>query len=464
MADVVIGAVASVAAVATAEGYRPEDHDASSIGISVRTSGAQRDAAEDAKRVRMSKFCREFVDSDRFQCFMLAAVVANAVFVGVNVQWTAEHVGTGDEEQPIWMYICMHTFTVIFAIELFVRIKGYGLHDLFIQQGLSLVWLDALVVAYVIFEMVVDLIYLAGMGDNKSIARVGQLRLARIVKVGRLVRAFRIHRIITFVAPLRTMVHSITVSLKSLMWAMVLLFLIIYMVGVFIVQIVAGFLEDDGLHPTVVSGLQDYWASLDTAMFTLFQSITGGVSWRDPAKPLGQVSPMMTCLFTSFVGFVYFAVLNGITGIFCNSTILTGLRSPEAIATAMLNNKKTYKTNLRTMFNNAGTDGSGMITLSELETCLADERRHARLLSSGIDANDAWSLFRLIDVDRSGAVERDALIEGCGSLRGNAMGIDVGTLRTELRSLSVQSARFMENCEEQLETLTGTKFSHRATS
>eukprot|EP00413_Alexandrium_margalefii_P030028 CAMPEP_0204556198 /NCGR_PEP_ID=MMETSP0661-20131031/29422_1 /ASSEMBLY_ACC=CAM_ASM_000606 /TAXON_ID=109239 /ORGANISM="Alexandrium margalefi, Strain AMGDE01CS-322" /LENGTH=59 /DNA_ID=CAMNT_0051563305 /DNA_START=56 /DNA_END=231 /DNA_ORIENTATION=+ len=56
-------------------------------------------------------------------------------------------------------------------------------------------------------------------------------------------------------------------------------------------------------------------------MFTLFQAITGGISWHEPVETLGQVSVMLVWLFTAYLSFTYFAVMNVVTGVFCNSAI-----------------------------------------------------------------------------------------------------------------------------------------------
>jgi len=120
-----------------------------------------------------------------------------------------------------------------------------------------------------------------------------------------------------------------------------------------------------------------------------------------------------------------------------------------------MNNKHVYQKNLRHFFSRIDSDGSGVITLVELEKLLSDEMMRAHLVALEIDVQDAWELFRLIDTDKSGSIELDEFIEGCERLKGTAKGIDMASLRTELKCLSRLLVRFMKSCEEQLESLSG---------
>eukprot|EP00959_Pyramimonas_sp_CCMP1952_P433202 9071532-Pyramimonas_sp.AAC.1 len=103
--------------------------------------------------------------------------------------------------------------------------------------------------------------------------------------------------------------------MKSLMWAMVLILMIIYVFGLAFTGEALYFVEvTDDLGQVNEDTLLGEWGSLDVSMYTLFQAISGGVSWREPATPLQGISILPTSLFTSYIAFVYFAVLNVVTG------------------------------------------------------------------------------------------------------------------------------------------------------
>ena len=98
------------------------------------------------------------------------------------------------------------------------------------------------------------------------------MRTLRILRIARLVRIFRIARIVRFIRALQTLVHSIIHTMKSVIWAMLLLFIIIYMFAMILVQAVLDhvMLTED----LVVNELMmKYWGSLPKAMLTLLETI-----------------------------------------------------------------------------------------------------------------------------------------------------------------------------------------------
>merc|ERR1712232_57522 len=68
--------------------------------------------------------------------------------------------------------------------------------------------------------------------------------------------------------------------------------------------------------------LSMFFGSLGGTALTLFQSITGGVDWRDISHPLGDsISPMLAIVFIGYVSFMILALLNVVTGIFVDNAI-----------------------------------------------------------------------------------------------------------------------------------------------
>mmetsp|Transcript_956 Transcript_956/g.3837 ORF Transcript_956/g.3837 Transcript_956/m.3837 type:complete len:435 (+) Transcript_956:202-1506(+) len=391
-------------------------------------------------------------------CFEAAggvAILTNSLLIGIEIQYRTIHMTT---ETPLPFYVINHCFAILFTLELLTRMKAYGLRELFITHGLSWAWMDLFIVAAALLEMLFDLLFLTGSESSQKPAGINgmsEVRISRILRVTRLVRTLRIQRLIRHIAPLRTLVLSIAGTLRSLMWAMVLLILMMYVVGLVVSQGVLDFCLENSqdLSPELNEGLQEYWISLDTAMFTLFQSFTGGVSWRDTIIPLEEVSLAFAWIVTAFISFVFFAMLNVMTGVFCSNAIETAQRNPEVIAASLMVDRHVYSENLRNLFKNMDEDDSGLITLSELENLLNNEMLNAHLRALGLDVGEAWTLFRLIDTDRSGVIEIDEFLRGCERLKGGARGIDLATMGFEIRNLGKKLAGFMKRSEAQLEAL-----------
>merc|ERR1719150_2214339 len=116
---------------------------------------------------------------------------------------------------------------------------------------------------------------------------------------------------------------SIVSTLRTLVWAMILLLMIIYVFGILFAQAVRDHLSEneDGADEETVAALLEYWGGLATAMFTLFKTISNGLSWHDAVEPLHGIHWTLAGLFTIFITFTYFAVLNVLTAVFCQSAI-----------------------------------------------------------------------------------------------------------------------------------------------
>ena len=132
-------------------------------------------------------------------------------------------------------------------------------------------------------------------------------------------------------------------------------------------------------------------------MVTLFHAVSGGLSWSDAQKPLESVSPMFSTSLMVYVAFAYFCVLNGITGSFCVSAIESSMANPDLMTEIILARNRAYDLKLRDIFYRLDLDSSGVLTVTELERVMQDERLQALLVAMDIDSSDAWTLFWLLD-------------------------------------------------------------------
>merc|ERR1719428_511245 len=121
------------------------------------------------------------------------------------------------------------------------------------------------------------------------------------------------------------MLLSIFNCFKSLLWAILLLIMEVWVLGIFFMQAAGTFIQD---HPPddaskEVAWFQEHFASLLTTMTLLFQSVTGGVDWAEPAGAVAVVHPVYGLIYVLFIAFTQFAVLNIVTGQFVEEARLT---------------------------------------------------------------------------------------------------------------------------------------------
>merc|ERR1719195_2493528 len=84
------------------------------------------------------------------------------------------------------------------------------------------------------------------------------------------------------------------------------------------------------------------------------------------------------------------------------------------------------------MFDALDLDDSGSITTEELEKHLSDPETVAYFSSLNLNIRQVKRLFNLIDVDKSGTIERDEFIFGCFHLKGEAKTLDIAIIQHEL--------------------------------
>merc|ERR1712045_745486 len=80
----------------------------------------------------------------------------------------------------------------------------------------------------------------------------------------------------------------------------------------------------------------------------------------------------------------------------------------------------------------------------------------AYLSSLGIEAVDAWTLLKLLDVNESGTVELEEFILGCMQLRGGAKAVHVARLAYDQRQMNTVLEEFIAHVNVQLAALTST--------
>mmetsp|Transcript_4762 Transcript_4762/g.8624 ORF Transcript_4762/g.8624 Transcript_4762/m.8624 type:complete len:446 (-) Transcript_4762:100-1437(-) len=389
---------------------------------------------------------QQFVNNYRFEMFFAVAIMTNSILVGVQVQYAAEHMG---DDNPTSFMVIQHLYAYIFLIELLCRLAAQRLR-FFCNESWFWNYLDLLIVGTSLLEVIVDIMSLLNDADVGSTENLSSIRIVRIIRMTRLVRVFRIIRIVRFVRALRTLVYSIICTLKSLVWSMLLLVMIVYVFGILFTQATTEHMlsEDSSKNTDDDELIGKYWSSLPRSMFTLLKSISNGISWEIVVHPLSSIHWFWVMLFNGFIVFVYFCVLNVVTGVFCQSAIESAQHDQEMLIQEQIANKHMYIRKLRELFRDLDSTDAGWITINELERNLSEPRVEAFFSSLELEPSDAWALFKLLDIDQSAVVDIEEFVIGCLRLRGQAKAIDLAKQSYELKFLMRKLSLFMKFVEE----------------
>lgn len=398
---------------------------------------------------------RTLVQGSFFEIFFTAVVLTNAAFVGWQTQWAARNPGAQPPDAFIWVQV---VYAILFTVELLLRLEASRV--MFFRDKRDRAWnmFDLTIVVLAVVD--VSIVIVSREEDSQGNA-ASSLRVIRILRITKLVRAFRVVRIVQFVRALRTLVFSIASTMKSLIWSIILLVMIIYVFAIILTQAASDELQgmrklgDGAVAPCGGEhALQKYWGDLFIAMLTLFESISGGVSWDIAVEPLLDISLWLGSTFILYMSFCILAVLNVFTSVFCQSAIQSAHNDSENIVHNQMMNRRYYEERLRLLFQDFDKDNSGTITLEEFEQHWNDPEVQAYLSGLELRAFDPWTLFRLLDSTGAGSVDLEDFIFGCSRLKGPAHSIDIAKLLADNRWLMKFCAVLSEECQgihEQLE-------------
>lgn len=401
---------------ATGEAFLTEGTDVDGVGCGSGLGGQEGRSSMGWQELALSDVqdkLTSLVQSPVFDYGSGALVILNAVTIGVQTDYMARY---NCESTPPFFRFVEFVFCMVFSAEILLRIGVYKL-KFFWMSGWRWNLFDALLVALQLMEEGLTLIVGASAGFNFSFMRI--LRILRLVRIIRIVRVLRL------ITELRTIISSIAGSMKSLAWTVVLLFLMIYVVGVYLTQLVldhritlTGVLTEEEI------ALSTYYGSLILSILSLFQSISGGIDWKDLTSPLiNQISPLTGFVFSLYIAFAVLALLNVVTGVFVES----------AMKAAKEDHERNMISQVKRLFSSADIHNHGTVSWAEFANQLGNEDMQEFFKIIDVDISEARGVFHLLDVDDSGTIDLMEFLNGCLGLHGPAKAIDLSTLMYELR-------------------------------
>lgn len=208
-----------------------------------------------------------------FEFFVIFIIIFSALIVGAKTYEISARAMT-------LIRILDHLITFIFLAELLIRFLGEEQKRRFFRQGWNI--FDTLIV-------VVSLVPI----DNSEMAIVG-----------RLIRVFRVLRMISIIPELRLLLNSFLKALPQLAYVLLLMFVIYY------IYAAIGATLFESINPQL-------WGDISISLLTLFRVMTFE-DWTDVMYETMTVYPLSWIYYLSFIFFTAFAFLNMVIGIVVN--------------------------------------------------------------------------------------------------------------------------------------------------
>jgi len=205
-----------------------------------------------------------------FELFVVFVIIFSALIIGAK---------TYNIPQQLWTVMVWldWAITVIFLLEIIIRFLGEENKLRFFQSGWNV--FDTLIV-------VVSLVPI----ENSDLALVG-----------RLVRIFRVLRMVSIIPELRLLLNSLLKALPQLGYVVLLMFIIFYIYA--------------AIGTTFFASInRELWGDISISMLTLFRVMTFE-DWTDVMYETMEHYSLSWAFFISFIFFTAFAFLNMVIGI-----------------------------------------------------------------------------------------------------------------------------------------------------
>jgi len=379
----------------------------------------------------------------------MAFIILNIIVIGVETQLTTVHsinqALSGQSRSASSSGVHEPVFKAV-EIAYLVWMIFEALMNLYVQKkdflfGQDWQW-NAFDIVMIVFTLAMQFV---------DVVSVSFLRIVRLCRLGKILRAFRV---IKFLRSVRSMLISISGSIMHLFSAIFVMCIFMYIVALIIMQSVTTDIYEAtaAQHQSStrsLSGVFDYssdlsareqidhlYGSLDRTMMTLFLTVSGGIEWSQAAEPIVKLGTEYGVIWTSYIAFMMFGMLNVLTGIFVDSAISVMNNDKDNMILAQLEERTALITFISNVFRSSDTDGSGFISEEEMDALLQDNELIALLNAIGIDSTEARGLFQLLDDDASGTVSIDEFVTGFLRLKGSAKAVDIVSLMYENRKTS----------------------------
>ena len=231
-----------------------------------------------------------------FELLVIFIIIVSALLVGAKTFDISARVKT------LIHYLDL-AITLFFIVEISIRFLAESRKLNFFKSGWNL------------FDSLIVIVSLVPIADSE------------VAFIGRLIRVFRVLRMVSIVPELRLLINSLLKAMPQLGYVVLLMFIIFY------IYAAIGNMFFESIEPKL-------WGDISISMLTLFRVMTFE-DWTDVMYQTMEVYPLSWIYYLSFIFFTAFAFLNMVIGVIVNVLNAENekqrqLDNPEPTMTEML--------------------------------------------------------------------------------------------------------------------------------
>jgi len=374
------------------------------------------------------QFAKQIVESRCFTYTLTFLILVHVVLMGLEVD---AYAALGNDSVPEWFDIANLILVCIFVGELFMKLMALGFMDFWCGKDWAWNAFDFLVIAFSVTDVVLAL-------TKRASVSTAQVRVFRLLRIFRYFRSIRVVRLFRYISALQVLTLSILGTMSSLAWTLALLVLVIYSFSVVLTEMVVQYCwQPEGEEAVKLckeeteNGLRTFFSNVPGSMMSLFMAISQGLNWEDLIRPLWNVSVVAYYLVIVYVIITIFAILNVVTGVFCNTAIESAGADKDIRTLKQIQAKSQQVELLKSVFHEIDFEQVNEISFQDVKRCLANGDLASFVESMGISTDDVWTLFMLLDADQTGLLDLDEFVNGCMQLHGPAQSLQVAKMSYE---------------------------------
>ncbi len=245
---------------------------------------------------------RQLVESNRFQRFVIAVIVVNAITLGLETSPAAVAAAGG------FLTVLDRIALSIFVVEIALKLIVYR-HNFF-RDGWN------------VFDFLVVAITLAPAGEGVAVLRA--------------LRILRAMRLVSVVPSMRKVVNALLRAIPGMTSVLTLLLLVFYIAAVMSTKLFS-------------ASFPDWFGSLGASFYTLFQVMTLESWSMGIVRPVMEVYPLAWLFFVLFILLTTFAVLNLFIAIVVDAMSVTDHQEQEQTRALVTTDHEELMTELRAL-------------------------------------------------------------------------------------------------------------------
>jgi len=368
---------------------------------------------------------RQFVTGNNFDMVMGIIILLNMAATAIQLQWQGwsnayklglQHNDSGWSDVEILFDALDVIFNLAYLVELVMRL--YVFRCSFCKSYFNL--LDLVIVASTCSDTFIIKPLQGGEGGAINLSALRIMRFFRIFRMGRL--SHLLHTM-EHLQEMRILIQTLIVSVRSLLWSVVLIGGIVMASSIVMAQLSNAFLFDESIGIERRQWMYRAFGTTGRSAYSIFVCTFSG-TWTQYADPyVEEVGSAFALFFLPFVVFVNFAVMRVVAALFLKQTMRIADLESAQTENLKMKEKESMAASLEKIFKEGDTSKDGAISKDEFHQMLANEQVVICLAKLEIEVDEAVALFGVLCAD-DGEADYEEFINGALKMNGAAKTVD----------------------------------------